>query len=162
MNFQGRQSTVRTHSELWTFIASKVTEIIQRTAILTSFCQSQVLDMKCNWQDERISDKFRDCQERQWNKCQTSAYCSTALPSVPREFPEAAIPLAQALLTTACLVQSCAAIVKHRKYKIPQKNQASKCLFKIGPKHIKLCLPSEFLLLLKKTGITFTKWITGL
>lgn len=95
MNFQGRQSTVRTHSKLWTFIASKVTEITQRIAILTSFHQSQLLDMKCNWQDERISDKFRDCQERQWNKCQISAYCSTVLLSVPRVFPGTAIPLAQ-------------------------------------------------------------------
>lgn len=88
-------------------------EIIQRIAILTSFHQSQVLDMRCNWQDERISDKFRDCKERQQNKCQMSAHCSTVSPPAPRVFLRLPSPFHKALLTTAALLQPCAAIVKH-------------------------------------------------
>lgn len=69
-------------------------EVKQRIATLTCFCQSKILDVKCNWQDERISDKFRDCQERKLYECQINAYCSTALPSIPKVLPQSAIRLA--------------------------------------------------------------------
>lgn len=63
-------------------------------------------------------------------------------------FPECFLRVPSLLytpLTKAGLVKSCAAIREHR-CKIHYKNQASKCPFKIGLKHARLSLPSEFLL----------------
>jgi len=95
MNFQGRQRYSQKSFKALDFYSIKSNgEVKPRIAILTTFCQSEVLAMKCNWQEQRISDNFRQCQDRQLNKWQINAHCSIVLPSAPRVLPESVTPLA--------------------------------------------------------------------
>lgn len=123
MKFQRRQKYSQHSFKALNFHSAKSSgEVEQRIAIPTSFCQAEILVMKCNWQDERISDEFRNCQDRQLNNCQKDAYHSTALPSIPRVLPETP-SLSYTPLIKVGLAKMHAAIWEHR-CKSHYKNQA--------------------------------------
>lgn len=114
INFQVREKySQNSFKALNVYSVKSNGEVKLTIAILMTFCQSEIVDMKHNWQDQRSSDKFRDCQDRQLNKCQTNACCSTAYSLFPECFLRASSLLHTSLpLTKAFLVRSMCSYLK--------------------------------------------------